>query len=212
MRASPRGLGMEALALIGDLGLHSIGEEEIAKCRAMFALYDEDKDGKLTYAELLTCVRCCGRNPSVEEFKQLVQVVDTKLVRATGPLAPASVCLLGQMFRFQPALLSVGCPPVCALQDGALSFEDFMCLYVMPLKDGPNNEAEMLEAFQAFDKGGNGFMMVDDLRHVLTNMGTDRLTEEEAEMMLKLTDKDGDGVLNYEEIIKVLADDYAGKK
>jgi len=175
VRASPRGLGMEALALIGDLGLHSIGEEEIAKCRAMFALYDEDKDGKLTYAELLTCVRCCGRNPSVEEFKQLVQVVDTKL-------------------------------------DGALSFEDFMCLYVMPLKDGPNNEAEMLEAFQAFDKGGNGFMMVDDLRHVLTNMGTDRLTEEEAEMMLKLTDKDGDGVLNYEEIIKVLADDYAGKK
>ena len=41
----------------------------------------------------------------------------------------------------------------------------------MQLKDGPNNEAEMLEAFQAFDKAGNGFMMVDDMKHVLTNMG-----------------------------------------
>ena len=43
-----------------------------------------------------------------------------------------------------------------------------MSLYVMQLKDGPNNEQEMLEAFQAFDKAGNGFIMVDDLKHVLT--------------------------------------------
>ena len=36
-------------------------------------------------------------------------------------------------------------------------------------------------------------------------MGTDRLTEEEADMMLKIADKDGDGVLQYEEIIQILA-------
>ena len=47
---------------------------------------------------------------------------------------------------------------------------------------------------QFHDKAGNGFMMVDDMKHVLTNMGTDRLTPEEADMMLKLADKDGDGV------------------
>ena len=94
-------------------------------------------------------------------------------------------------------------------QDGALAFDDFMSLYVMQLKDGPNNEAEMLDAFQAFDKAGNGFMMVDDMKHVLTEMGTDRLTPEEADMMLKLADKDGDGVLNYEEIIQVLTSDGA---
>ena len=61
---------MEALSLIGDLGLNVVDEKEIARCKAMFTLYDEDKDGKLTYAELLTCVRCCGRNPSVDEFKR----------------------------------------------------------------------------------------------------------------------------------------------
>ena len=163
---------MEALALIGDLGLNVVDDKEIARCKEMFTLYDEDKDGKLTYAELLTCVRCCGRNPSVDEFKEMVQVIDTKL-------------------------------------DGALSFDDFMSLYVMQLKDGPNNESEMLEAFQAFDKAGNGFIMVDDLKQVLTTMGTDRLTPEEADIMLKLADKDGDGVLNYEEIISVLSSDGA---
>ena len=72
---------MEALSLIGDLGLNVVDEKEIERCKDMFTLYDEDKDGKLTYAELLTCVRCCGRNPSVDEFKEMVQVIDTKLVR-----------------------------------------------------------------------------------------------------------------------------------
>ena len=62
----------------------------------------------------------------------------------------------------------------------------------------------MLEAFQAFDKAGNGFIMIDDMKQVLTSMGTDRLTEEEADMMLKIADKDGDGVLEYDEIIAVL--------
>jgi len=161
---------MEALALIGDLGLNVVDETEVAKCRRIFNSYDEDHDGKLTYAELLTCVRVCGGNPSVDEFKELVQVVDTKL-------------------------------------EGALNFDDFMGLYVMELKDGPNNQQEMLEAFQAFDKASNGFIGVDDMKHVLTSMGTDRLTPEEADIMLKLVDKDGHGVLNYEEIIQVLASD-----
>ena len=102
-------------------------------------------------------------------------------------------------------------PRIVLLQDGALAFDDFMSLYVMQLKDGPNNEQEMLEAFQAFDKAGNGFIMVDDMKHVLTDMGTDRLTPEEADMMLKLADKDGDGVLNYEEIISVLTSDSIEK-
>ena len=51
-------------------------------------------------------------------------------------------------------------------QEGALDFEDFMALYVMDLKDGPNDETEMIEAFQAFDKAGNGFIMTDDLKAV----------------------------------------------
>lgn len=83
-----------ALALIGDLGLSVIDDAEIAKCRAIFNSYDEDHDGKLTYAELLTCVRVCGSNPSVNEFKELVQVVDTKLVRAHASFTPTTAAPL----------------------------------------------------------------------------------------------------------------------
>ena len=76
---------MESLAIIGDLGLNVVDEKEIARCKEMFKFYDEDKDGKLTYAEMLTTLRCCGRNPSIDEFKELVQVIDTKLVRTNNP-------------------------------------------------------------------------------------------------------------------------------
>ena len=45
---------MEALSIIGDLGLNVIDDEEIEKCRKLFHMYDEDKDGKLTPAEFAT--------------------------------------------------------------------------------------------------------------------------------------------------------------
>lgn len=206
--------GMEALALIGDLGLNVVDEAEIVKCRKIFNSYDEDHDGKLTYAELLTCLRVCGGNPSVDEFKELVQVVDTKLVRrafhtarSTLPSPPTRDTFTFHGRRIRSCKSSSSGSRTW--QEGALNFDDFMGLYVMELKDGPNNQQEMLEAFQAFDKASNGFIGVDDMKHVLTSMGTDRLTPEEADIMLKLVDKDGHGVLNYEEIIQVLASDAA---
>ena len=105
-------------------------------------------------------MRSCGRNPSIEEFKELCTLVDTKLVRHHFAWSPSlAKCML----------LMCCCIAVLRFQDGALDFEDFMCLYVTQLKDGPNNENEMIEAFQAFDKAGNGFIMVDDLKQVRQN-------------------------------------------
>ena len=43
-------------------------------------------------------------------------------------------------------------------------------------------------------------------------MGTDRLTDEEADMMLKIADRDGDGVLEMSEVIAVLAGDVTNQK
>ena len=152
-------VAMEALALVGDLALDVIDDDDLQRCKKIFTFYDEDRDGKLTYAELLICVRSCGRNPSIDEFKEMVTIIDTKLVRTASARH--------SLFRFSSRL------NYCS-QDGALDFEDFMSLYVMQLKDGPNNEAEMLEAFQAFDKGGNGFIMADDLKQVREGRGLRR--------------------------------------
>lgn len=38
---------MEALGLIGDLGLNVVDDDEIARCKKIFKFYDEDRDGKV---------------------------------------------------------------------------------------------------------------------------------------------------------------------
>ena len=42
------------------------------------------------------------------------------------------------------------------------------------------------------------------LTQALTNMGEDRMTEEEADTVLKIADENGDGVLDYEEIVALV--------
>ena len=80
----------------------------------------------------------------------------------------------------------------------------------MSLDDGPNNFDEVMEAFNAFDKTGNGCIVADDLKLVLTTMGKDRLTDEEAQTMINIADKDGDGVLDYDELVAVLTNQHMG--
>ena len=62
-----------------------------------------------------------------------------------------------------------------------------------------NTEKEILEAFKVFDSDGNGFISAAELRHVMTNLG-ERLTDEEADEMIREADIDGDGQINYEGI------------
>ena len=61
---------------------------------------------------------------------------------------------------------------------------------------------EVIEVFQMFDKDGNGFMSIKELRHILGTMA-EKLSEEELAEMEKTID-DGSGMINYEDFAKVL--------
>ena len=66
-----------------------------------------------------------------------------------------------------------------------------------------DSEEEILKAFNVFDKDGNGFISAAELRHIMTNLG-EKLTDEEADEMIREADIDGDGQINYEEFVKNL--------
>ena len=55
-------------------------------------------------------------------------------------------------------------------------------------------------------KDGNGFISRTELRHVMMNLG-EAISEEECDAMVDEADKDGDGVLNYEEFVRMLTAD-----
>jgi calmodulin len=56
---------------------------------------------------------------------------------------------------------------------------------------------EIREAFRVFDKDGNGFISVAELRHIMGNLG-DKMPKEEVEEMIHEADIDGDGQVNYD--------------
>ena len=63
-------------------------------------------------------------------------------------------------------------------------------------EENADPEQELKEAFQVFDKDGNGYISKEELRHVMINLG-EKLTDDEVDEMMREADTDGDGQVNY---------------
>lgn len=59
------------------------------------------------------------------------------------------------------------------------------------------NPEELRDAFQVFDKQGNGTISVQDLKLSLTTLG-ERLNDEELDELIREVDHNGEGVVKYE--------------
>ncbi|KAG9142735.1 hypothetical protein Leryth_005496 [Lithospermum erythrorhizon] len=62
---------------------------------------------------------------------------------------------------------------------------------------------ELKEAFKVFDRDQDGFISAKELRNVMTNLG-ERLTDEEAHQMIREADLDGDGLVSYDEFVRMM--------
>ena len=90
---------------------------------------------------------------------------------------------------------------------GVYSFQDFlkiMCNFDRHIV----TEQELLEAFELFDQDNSGTIEAGEIKHVLGTLG-DKMTEDEAEHMVALADKDGDGSIGYEEFVKTILGERA---
>ena len=57
-------------------------------------------------------------------------------------------------------------------------------------------EGDMMAAFKTFDRNGDGFISLSELKFVMTQLG-EKLTDDEYEQMLDAVDLDRDGRINY---------------
>ena len=137
----------------------------------------------------------------IAEFKEMFSLFDkerdgTISTRDLGTVMRA----LGQTpleFELQDMVKEV--VPDC---NGTIHFSEFLTILTRIMKDA-NPEEEMRDAFRVFDKDGNGFISAAELKIVMTKLG-EKLTDEEAEEMIRGTDVDGDGQINYEEFVKLM--------
>jgi calmodulin len=54
-----------------------------------------------------------------------------------------------------------------------------------------------------FDKECNGLISAAELRHVLTELG-EKMTDEDIDELIREADSDNDGIINYEEFVKMM--------
>ena len=87
-------------------------------------------------------------------------------------------------------------------RDGKIDFDEFMILMSKSSPD-TQTEDEVINAFRVFDKEGNGLISSVELKHIMMSIG-DKMTEEEADEMVNEADIDEDGMINYEEFVRMM--------
>lgn len=90
--------------------------------------------------------------------------------------------------------------------DGLVSEEEFLDWMASQGEIGGQDDdimQDLLAAFRVFDKDGNGYITRDELKVAMDLIG-ESVTEAQLDEMLKATDIDHDGKINYEEFVKIL--------
>ncbi|KAL6634701.1 hypothetical protein ACP70R_027372 [Stipagrostis hirtigluma subsp. patula] len=160
-----------------------------AELRRVFDLFDHDGDGRITREELaLSLERVLGAPVPEDELSATIARID-----ANG--------------------------------DGCVDMDEFGDLYdaVMHRRGGDGDangaeegedeeaaeEADMREAFNVFDRNGDGFITVDELRAVLAALGIRQgqggaATLDDCGRMIGQVDRDGDGRVDFAEFKQMM--------
>ncbi len=91
-----------------------------------------------------------------------------------------------------PSLFSI-----IVLGNGTIELEEFMKLMASKQKEESDETSELREAFNLFDKDGNGFISAEELILAMKNLG-EHLTDAEVNDMIKEADVNGDGEIDYD--------------
>lgn len=87
--------------------------------------------------------------------------------------------------------------------DGTIDFDEFIEMMTKHMQETVDQTAEMREAFKIFDRDGNGYIDLRELKTVITRMG-EPLSDQEATEIFKAADLNGDGKLDYDEFVQMM--------
>ncbi|KXN82946.1 Calmodulin [Leucoagaricus sp. SymC.cos] len=141
----------------------------------------------------------------ISAYKDSFQVFDTD---GNGTISPQELGSLMRSFGQNPtaAQLDTIMNNIDSDKNGSIDFDEFVGLMAVRSKatgSDPDEESDLREAFEYFDKNGDGSINVDELKIVMRNIGV-YLTDEELDLMMKEADEDGNGVIDFQEFRRVI--------
>ncbi|KAI9489368.1 calmodulin [Zychaea mexicana] len=86
---------------------------------------------------------------------------------------------------------------------GSIDFNEFLSIFNRSKENKADIQKELMETFKVFDKDNDGTISASELREVMNSLG-ENTSEDELERMLEEADLNQDGVINYEEFVKML--------
>ncbi|CAO1613994.1 unnamed protein product [Sympodiomycopsis kandeliae] len=132
------------------------------------------------------------------EYKEAFALFDKK---GTGQIPRESLGDLLRALGQNPTQAEVQ-DLVAGLGGKDVDFQSFLDILHRPNGFKPaGTPEEFIRGFQVFDKEGNGFIGVGELRYVLTSLG-EKLSDEEVDELLKGVQVGSDGNINYESFVR----------
>ena len=83
-----------------------------------------------------------------------------------------------------------------------ITFPYFLSLMAEKMQD-EDSEKKVVQAFNVFDKDGSCSITSDEFRKIIYNLG-EKLTSNEIEEIIKMSDIDGDGSIDFNEFVKMM--------
>ncbi|KAF8920460.1 EF-hand protein [Dissophora ornata] len=139
----------------------------------------------------------------ISEFKEGFSLFDRK---GNGTIEASSLGDLLRALGQNPTQSQVRDLVAEADPSGAniINFDTFLKVLMRPDGFKPAGTfQEFINGFKVFDKEGNGYISVGELRYVLTNLG-EKLSDVEVDELMKGVEVDKSGKVNYEDFVKMI--------
>jgi len=87
---------------------------------------------------------------------------------------------------------------------GKVELNEFLSLFLQDISKSRDTEQELLESFEIIEAGKSGFVTAEQLKSLM-ELG-DGFDETEMNHFISMADLDGDGIINYEALSKLMFD------
>ncbi|GFY94255.1 hypothetical protein Acr_09g0007010 [Actinidia rufa] len=156
----------------------------------------------------MTKIRGGKRNPptkspfsdfaALEEPNQLKQVFDFFDSNRDGKISPSEICEVLLTFGHDKSAATEEAEGMVREMDfngdGFVDLDEFV-----KVVDIVHEESDLMDVFLVFDSDKNGFISDKELQRVLVSLGSDKCSLRECRQMIRGVDKDGDGLVDFEE-------------
>ncbi|KAJ8658164.1 hypothetical protein O0I10_006171 [Lichtheimia ornata] len=167
---------------------NNLNAEERESLKQAFSLYDRDGDGTIAANEFADILKSLNVGANDKDISEIIQSVDRNKDGRVDfeEFVHAMTRHLGEDKKSrqqQPPQRSQSYPP-----SKRCSFHE---------------DDELEQCFKAFDKNGDGYISIQELKEVMTRLG-ENLNEHELKEMMEEADTNHDGQIDYKEFKKLI--------